>query len=72
MKVGIIGCGNIADIYFNNSKQYFNNFEIIGCADIREEASKAFAEKYDVKQFSVNDLLESNEIEFVINLTIPK
>ena len=71
MKVGVIGCGNIADIYFNNSKQYFNNFEIIGCADIREEASKAFAEKYDVRKFSVNDLLESNEIEFVINLTIP-
>ena len=40
-KVGVIGCGNIADIYFNNSKQYFSNFEIIGCADIREEASKA-------------------------------
>ena len=28
MKVGVIGCGNIADIYFKNSKQYFNNFEI--------------------------------------------
>ena len=25
MKVGVIGCGNIADIYFKNSKQYFNN-----------------------------------------------
>ena len=25
MKVGIIGCGNIADIYFKNSQKYFNN-----------------------------------------------
>ena len=23
MKVGVIGCGNIADIYFKNSKQYY-------------------------------------------------
>ena len=46
MKVGVIGCGNIADIYFKNSKQYFNNFEIIACADINEKASERYAEKY--------------------------
>ena len=71
MKVGVIGCGNIADIYFKNSKKYFNNFEIIACADIKEEASKSFAEKYNVRQLSVDDILADNEIEFIINLTIP-
>ena len=40
MKTGIIGCGNIADIYFSNSIKYFNNFEIVACADIKPEASK--------------------------------
>ncbi len=45
MKVGVIGCGNIADIYFKNSKQYFNNFEIVACADIKEEAYKKFLQK---------------------------
>ena len=53
MKVGVIGCGNIADIYFKNSKKYFNNFEIVACADIKEEASKNLAEKYSVRQLSV-------------------
>ena len=71
MKVGVIGCGNIADIYFKNSKQYFNNFEIVACADIKEEASKSFAEKYNVRQLSVEDMLADSEIEFIINLTIP-
>ena len=71
MKVGIIGCGNIADIYIQNSKKYFNNFEIIACADIKEEASKIFAEKYNVSQLSVEDILAHREIEFIINLTIP-
>ena len=71
MKVGVIGCGNIADIYFKNSKQYFNNFEIVACADIKEEASKSYAEKYNVRQLSVEDILADKEVEFIINLTIP-
>ena len=71
MKVGVIGCGNIADIYFKNSKKYFNNFEIIACADIKEEASKNLAEKYSVRQLSVEDMLADKEVEFIINLTIP-
>ena len=71
MKVGVIGCGNIADIYFKNSKQYFNNFEIIACADINEKASQSYAKKYNIHQLSVKDLLANEEIELVINLTIP-
>ena len=35
MKVGVIGCGNIADIYFKNSKQYFNNFDLKEIEDIK-------------------------------------
>ena len=72
MKVGVIGCGNIAEIYFKNAKKYFNNFEIIACADIKEEASKKFAENYNIHQMSVNDIISSNKIDFIINLTVPK
>ena len=50
MKVGVIGCGNIADIYFHNAKNFFNNFEIIACADLNPEASKNYSEKYDIKK----------------------
>ena len=38
-KVGLIGCGHIAETYFSAHK-YFNNFKIIKCADIKEEVSK--------------------------------
>ena len=71
MKVGIIGCGNIADIYFSNSQKYFNNFQIVACADIKNEAAKNYAEKYGVEQLSVDQLLSNKEIELIINLTIP-
>ena len=71
MKVGIIGCGNIADIYIKNSKKYFNNFEIIACADKNNEASKKFSKKYNITQMDIDKLLSNVEIQLVINLTIP-
>ena len=71
MKVGVIGCGNIADTYFHSSKNFFNNFEIIACADLYPEASKRSAEKYNIKNLSVEELLLNSEIELIINLTIP-
>ena len=36
--VGLIGCGNIAETYFRAHK-YFNNFKIIKCADINQNAA---------------------------------
>ena len=37
-KVGLIGCGHIAETYFRAHK-YFKNFKIIKCADVREKAA---------------------------------
>ena len=71
MKTGIIGCGNIADIYFSNSIKYFNNFEIVACADIKPEASKHYANIYNVENLTIDQILNNEEIELIINLTIP-
>ncbi len=70
-KVGLIGCGHIAETYFRAHK-YFNNFEIIKCADINNEASKKCANTYGIKDLSVKKLLEDQETEIILNLTIPK
>jgi len=55
MKVGIIGCGNISETYFNCQK-IFNNFEIIACADINTEFANESAEKFNIKAQSVDDI----------------
>ena len=39
MNVGIIGCGNISDTYFQ-SQNLYNNINIIACADIINEAKE--------------------------------
>ena len=70
MRVGIIGCGNISETYFE-CQNLFNNFNVVACADINIEAAKNSAEKYNVKAFSVDDILANDDIDVIINLTIP-
>ena len=70
MRVGIIGCGNISETYFE-CQNLFNNFNVVACADINIEAAKNSAEKYNVKAFSVDDILVNDDIDVIINLTIP-
>ncbi len=70
-KVGLIGCGHIAETYFRAQK-YFNNIKIIKCADINNNAAKKCAYKYGIKSLGVNEILRDKEVEIIINLTIPK
>lgn len=70
MKVGIIGCGNISQAYFNGIKR-FQNLELAGCADIKKEAAELKAEKNDTRAMAVDELLGDQDIDIVVNLTIP-
>ena len=70
-KVGLIGCGHIAETYFRAHK-YFNNFRIIKCADINHLAAKKCATTYKIKALSVKNLLKDKEIEIILNLTVPR
>ena len=58
-KVGLIGCGHIAETYFRAHK-YFNNFKIIKCADINKLAAENCAKTYKIRSASVNELLKEN------------
>lgn len=71
MNVGIIGCGNISSVYFENLKT-MKEVQILACADLNQERALAQAEKYGVPNtYSVEELLQDDRIELVINLTIP-
>jgi len=68
--VGILGCGNISKTYFELSP-LFRGIEIRACADLNPDAAKASAEKYGVRAESIDGLLKADDIDIVINLTIP-
>ena len=70
-KVGLIGCGNIAETYFR-SQEYFNNIQFISCADVYEAAAINCAKENNIKAQSVDELLFNPEVEVVLNLTIPQ
>jgi len=70
MKIGIIGCGKISQAYFNGAVKA-PNLKIKACADLRLEAAKAAAEQNGCAAMTVDDLLADEEIELIVNLTIP-
>ena len=69
-KVGIVGCGNISQIYFQAGKT-FEILDIVACADLDLARAKAKAEEHGTQAMTVEQLLGDPEIEIVINLTIP-
>lgn len=72
IKIGIVGCGNISDIYLKNCTEIFDNLEVVGCADLIIERAREKAEKYNIKAYSVQELINHEDIEIIVNLTIPK
>lgn len=70
VNVGIIGCGNISNIYLQ-SDQKFPILNIVACADIILERAQAKAAEFDIRACTVEELLADPDIDIVINLTIP-
>lgn len=72
VNVGIAGCGNISDAYFNGSKK-FDILNLVACADLDPKRAAAKAAQYGLRACaSAADLINDPEIELVINLTVPK
>jgi predicted dehydrogenase len=69
--IGLIGCGNISDIYLQNASR-FRDIRFVACADLNPEASKRQAERYSIAHRSVAELLGSDDVDIVLNLTIPE
>ncbi|GHU65323.1 dehydrogenase [Clostridia bacterium] len=71
-KVGVIGCGTISGIYFENLTKRFKQIEVLACADIFLAKAEEAAQKYGIPiACSTEELLKNPEIEIVLNLTIP-
>jgi predicted dehydrogenase len=68
--IGIIGCGNISDIYLRSNEK-FSILNVVACADIDMARARAKADQYGVKALTVDQLLADPDVEIVVNLTIP-
>ena len=70
MGVGIIGCGNISWAYLKLAN-LFKDIEVRAVADINMDAAKARAAEFGVRAHTVKDLLKAEDIDIVVNLTVP-
>jgi len=71
MKVGLIGTGRISDIYLTNCMK-FEELDVIACASLDREEASLKAKRFNLPQvLSPEELLSDDEIECVLNLTIP-
>lgn len=72
MKIGLVGCGVISDIYMENLVRKYLHCDVAACADMIPEKAAATAEKYGIEAVSMTDMLASSDIGLILNLTIPK
>jgi predicted dehydrogenase len=71
LRVGIVGCGNISGIYFQNLGRYAST-EIVACSDLEPERAQEAATKYGIPfALGTKELLEHPDVDLVLNLTIP-
>lgn len=69
-KVGVIGCGYISEAYFKAART-FPILQITACADINPAAAARAAQTWGIEALSVEALLARDDIEIVLNLTVP-
>ncbi len=69
MNVGVIGAGQISEIYLKNMTQRFDNLTVIAIAANHLENAKKKADKYGIQACTVEELLANPQVELVVNLT---
>lgn len=72
LRIGVIGCGRISSRYFRQIALY-KNVELLACADLDNERARSAAELFGIpRAYSVDDLLSDNDVDLVLNLTVPQ
>jgi predicted dehydrogenase len=73
IKVGVVGCGCISGIYFNNLTRLFKNVEVVACMDLIRERSESRAKEFGIPRvYDPDEFYRQEDIELVVNLTTPK
>lgn len=72
VKTAIVGCGMISNIYIRNLQNLFSIIDLIAVCDVRRENAEEKARIYGIpKVMGMEEVMDSEEIELVVNLTGP-
>ncbi len=71
LKIGLIGCGRISDIYLQNCKT-FAELEVVACGSLDLAEAQAKAAQWGIpKACTPEEILADPAIDCILNLTIP-
>ena len=70
VRIGLIGCGIISGDYLRAAAT-FDVLRFVGCADIDSSAAHRTEERFGVPAMSVDEMLGRDDVEVILNLTIP-
>ncbi len=68
--VGVVGCGYISSAYMTAMKQ-FDTIELKAVADMRNAPAEQRSREFGVPAMRVDQLLKRDDVEIVVNLTVP-
>jgi predicted dehydrogenase len=68
--VGIVGCGSISATYLRNLP-LFEGLRAVACSDLDAGVAAAQAERHGIVALGLDALLERDDVDIVVNLTVP-
>ena len=68
--VGIVGCGVISRPYAKGAAA-FDSYEVVACADVDPACAERLGEEFELSVLPVDELLSSDAVDVVLNLTPP-
>lgn len=71
--IGILGCGNISDIYLKNLTTVFHDVRVVGVCDVNAQAAEAKASAYGLpcRFADYDEMLSSEQVDVVLDLCPP-
>lgn len=71
--VGVIGCGNISEVYIPNMMNHCPEIEVAACASRTFASAQRACERFGVlKAVSIDEMLADESIDLIVNLTTPQ
>jgi len=73
LRIGVVGCGNISDIYFKNLTGMFKkSVKVTALTDAVPQRARNASEKYSVSYIQkTEELINSPDVDIVLNITEP-
>lgn len=69
LKVAVVGCGAISDVYLRNMIHRFTNLEVVACCAAHLEHAQRKAADYGIRACTYGEILQDSSIDMVVILT---